>query len=97
MGENESKLPLGLCKQITLKLESVISDLYEIREDEDVSAEDKEVFQQMTEIAGNMEAAMINIVNKELGEEEFMQETVPMDEIGEYPGDEIDILDQSVE
>ena len=73
MGENESKLPLGLCKQITLKLESVISDLYEIREDEDVSAEDKEVFQQMTEIAGNMEAAMINIVNKELGEEEFMQ------------------------
>lgn len=97
MGENESKLPLGLCKQITLKLESVISDLYEIREDEDVSAEDKEVFQQMTEIAGNMEAAMINIVNKELGEEEFMQETVPMDEIGEYPGDEIDILDQSIE
>ena len=97
MGENESKLPLGLCKQITLKLESVISDLYEIREDEDVSAEDKEVFQQMTEIAGNMEAAMINIVNKELGEEEFMQETVPMAEIGEYPGDEIDILDQSIE
>lgn len=97
MGENESKLPLGLCKQVSLKLASVITDLYEIREDEDVSAEDKEIFEQMTEMAGNMEAAMINIVNKELGEDEFIQETVPMDEIGEYPGDDVDILDQTIE
>ena len=94
---DENKLPLGLCKQVTLKLESVISDLYDIREDEDVSEEDKEIFQQMIEMAGNMEAAMINIVNKELGEEEFMQETVPMDDIGIYPGDDADILDQSIE
>jgi hypothetical protein len=97
MNEIESKLPLGLCKQVTLKLESVITDLYEIREDEEVSEEDKEVFEKMTEIAGNMEAAMINIVSKELGEDEFMQETVPMDEIGEYPGDDVDILDQDIE
>lgn len=96
MDEKEYTLPLGLCKQVALKLESVIQDLHEMREDEDVSDEDKAIFAQMTEMAGTMEACMINIVNKEMGEEEFMSENIPMDNIGPYPGDETDILDENI-
>lgn len=96
MDEKESKLPLGLCKQVALKLDSVIQDLYEMREDEDISDDDREIFAQMTEMAGSMGAAIINIVSKEMGEEEFMSENIPMDNIGIYPGDEVSILDEPI-
>lgn len=95
--DQEYKLPLGICKQIALKFESILVDLHDIMEDEDVSDDDKEIFQQMIDISGTMEATIINIVNKEIGEDEFMQEGIPMDEIGTYPGDDVDIMDQTLE
>lgn len=95
MDENiEYKLPLGLCKQAVMKLDSFITDLYEIRADEEVDPEDAFVFEQMTEIAGTMAAALVNIIAKEIGEEEFLNEDIAMDVIDTYPGDDIEVIDQ---
>lgn len=94
---SDGKIPLGLCKQAALKLESFITDICEIREDPDVDESDKEDLGKMVEIAGIMEATIINMVSKECGEEEFLSVDVPMDEVGQYPGDDIDIMDEPVE
>lgn len=94
---SDGKIPLGLCKQAALKLESFIADVCEIKEDPDIDPLDKEDFEKMVEIAGVMEATIVNIVSKECGEEEFIDMDVPMDEMGTYPGDEVDVLDQSIE
>lgn len=90
---NDGKIPLGLCKQAVMKLESFMTDIQEIKEDPDVSSEDKENFEKMSEIAGFMAANIVNIISKECDETEFLNENVPMDEIDSYPGDDIDILD----
>lgn len=76
-------MPLGLCKQAAMKLDAFITDIHEIKEDEDLSPEDKQTFEQITEIAGSMLAAIVNMVTKEMGEEEFLSENVVMDEINE--------------
>lgn len=94
---SDGKIPLGLCKQAALKLESFIVDINEIREDPDVDQEDKDNLEKMVEIAGTMEAMIINMVSKECGEEEFLAIEVPMDEMGPYPGDDVDIEDVPIE
>lgn len=93
----DGKIPLGLCKQAALKLESFIVDICEIKEDPDVDESDKEDLTKMVEIAGIMEATIINMVNKECGEEEFLSIDVPMDEVGSYPGDDTDIMEEEIE
>lgn len=93
----DGKIPLGLCKQAALKLESFIVDVCEIKEDPDVDASDKEDLEKMVEMAGIMEATIINMVSKECGEEEFLSIEVPMDEVGSYPGDDTDIMDEEIE
>lgn len=92
----DGKIPLGLCKQAALKLESFISDACEIKEDPDLDPIDKENFEKMIEIAGVMEATIVSMVSKECEEEEFMSVDVPMDEMGPYPGDE-DLMDQPID
>lgn len=94
---SDGKIPLGLCKQAALKLDSFISDCCEIKEDPDLDPKDKEDFDKMIELAGVMEATIVNIVSKEMGEEEFIGENIPMDEIGTYPGDDSDILEEEIE
>lgn len=101
MEEKDGKIPLGLCKQASLKLESFISDVYEIIEDPDLTDSDRDDFKKMAEIAGWMEAHIINIINGECEETIFLSEDIPMDQIGSYPGDEImtpddDLLDQEI-
>lgn len=93
----DGKIPLGLCKQAALKLESFIVDVCEIKEDPDVNESDKEDLEKMVEMAGIMEATIINMVSKECGEEEFLSIEVPMDEVGSYPGDDTDIMDEEIE
>lgn len=93
----DGKIPLGLCKQAALKLESFIVDVCEIREDPDVDESDKEDLAKMVEMAGIMEATIINMVSKECGEEEFLSIDVPMDEVGSYPGDDTDIMEEEIE
>lgn len=93
----DGKIPLGLCKQAALKLESFIADICEIREDPDVDDIDKANLDKMVEIAGTMEAMIVNMISKECGEEEFLAIDVPMDEVGPYPGDDIEIDDIPIE
>lgn len=97
--ENESKLPLGICKQAIMKLDSFMTDVNEIAEDEEISQEYKEKFLQMSEIAGNMLATIENMVNQEIDEEAFIKEEIGMDEIDEYPfgyKDDEDLMDAQI-
>lgn len=89
----DGKIPLGLCKQAALKLDSFMADCHEIIEDPDLDPEDKDTFNTMIETASLMAAHIVNIVSKEIGEEEFLNENIPMDDVGTYPGDDEDILD----
>lgn len=93
----EYKLPLGLCRQAVMKLESFATDVREIAEDEEIDPQDKETFTKLAEIAGWMMANIVNAVNREMGEEEFLAEELEMDEIDPYPGINNDILDQPIE
>lgn len=103
MEENKNGIiPLGLCKQAYMKLESAMSDIMEIKEDDDLSSEDKETFNTMGETLGLMMAHIVNIVSKEMNEEEFLNEDVGMDNIDAYPGDEPeeepeDIMDNQID
>lgn len=58
-----------------------MADIHEIKEDEELSPEDRQIFEQIAEISGEMMAAIVNMVTKEMGEEEFLSEDVVMDKI----------------
>lgn len=97
MGENEGGvLPLGLCRQAVLKLEAAASDIREIIEEEGLDATDKENFEKMAEIIGVMMANIVNIVSKEIGEEEFLAEQPELDEIGQWPGSDVPIGEEQI-
>lgn len=83
--DNEYKIPLGLCKQAVMKLDSFMTDINEIREEEGLTAEDKQTFEQIAEITGTILAVIVNMVTREMGEEEFLSEDIAMDEIDQYP------------
>ena len=94
---SEYKIPLGLCKQATMKLDAFISDLYEIATDLDMDPIDIQDIYEMCEMCGAMGARIINIVKKECGEEDFLNESFPMDTIDEYPEPETnDIMDDII-
>lgn len=97
MDPTEPRLPLGLCKQASMKLEAFASDVYEILEDEALTPEEKEIFQTMRELSATMMAQLINIVRKECSEEEFLAEQVPMDAIDPWPDGTSGIMDQNIE
>lgn len=92
--DTEHKLPLGICRQAVMKLESFALDIREILEDEELDPVDKQNFTIMAEVAGTMMANIINIVSREIGEEEFLAEEIGMDKIDPYPGMDDDIMDQ---
>ena len=94
--EIEYKLPLGLCKQAVMKLDSFMTDINEIKEDENLNEEDREVFETIKDMTGAMMAAIVNIVTREIDEDEFLNENITMDEIQSYPGDDINILDEDI-
>lgn len=91
MEEAEYKLPLGLLRQAVMKLESFQTDMREASEEEGIDADDKENFDKMAEMSGLMMAHIINIVGKEMGEEEFLSEELEMDNIDPFPGTDTDI------
>lgn len=94
----DGKLPLGLIKQATLKLDSFMTDINEIKDDPDIDDEDKATFETIIEISSTMLAHIINIVSKELDEEEFLNEQIQMDNIDHISfGECSDILDESCE
>lgn len=98
--ENEHRLPLGVCKQAFMKIESFVADIHEILEDEDLTSEERYEFLQMAEVGGLLGARLLNIVKKECDEEEFLNEDVAMDDLGLFPESEMldpDVLDEEIE
>lgn len=79
--DTKYRVPLGLCRQAVMKLDAFMVDIHEIKEDEELSPEDRQIFEQIAEISGEMMAAIVNMVTKEMGEEEFLSEDVVMDKI----------------
>lgn len=94
----DGKIPLGLCKQAVMKLDSALVDINEIREDPDLTPDQKATFETLSDIICRVQANIVNIVAEECGEEEFLSEIVDMDEIDPYPGsvDATDILDTPI-
>jgi hypothetical protein len=92
----ESKLPLGLIKQVCLKLDSVVSDLNEIKNDPDLEEFQRDNFSSLVDTACTMEAIILNTVHKEIDSDDFINEDIQMDEIGEWPEAESDILEDMI-
>jgi hypothetical protein len=84
MNEIEHKLPLGIIRQACMKLDSFMSDMAECREDADVDKDIIEKFTQLMELAGTMQATLVNIVSSECDEEDFLNEAFDMDSIDEW-------------
>lgn len=92
----ESRLPLGLCRQAVMKLDSFIGDIHEILEEEDLMDHEIENFKKMAEIAGIMMANIVNTVSGEIGEEEFLAETPDMDPIDPWPGSDTPVEEMEI-
>ena len=92
----DGKLPLGIMRQAVMKMDSFISDIYECMEDDDLTNEQRATFGQIAEMAGSMQAAIVNMSNSEIEESEFINEQIPMDEIEQYPGSNDDLLDEPI-
>ena len=90
-------IPIGLCKQAVMKLDSFLTDINEILEDPDIEDDDRDTFNTIKETANLMIAHIVNIVSKEMSEEEFETTDVQLDEIDSYPEDNDDILDMDIQ
>ena len=97
MEENKSTLPLGILRQAVMKLDSFITDMKECIEDEDTNPEDKEQFEKMAEVAGDMQAIIVNMVSREISEEDFLNEHIDPDQLEPYPGTEESLLDETID
>ena len=101
--EEENKdyrLPLGLCKQAVMKLDSFMTDIREIMVDPDLSDDEYHTFNYMCEMAAGMTAAIVNIIRDEISEEEFTDMHVEMDQIDSYPDGRdmpLDEIDEDME
>jgi len=91
-----------LFKEAIIKIDAFISDVSELREF-DMDSEDRETLTQMAEYAGIMEATLVNMLRKEMGddESEFISEAfdidVSYDTFPEYLRENKDILDLPLE
>ena len=100
--DEQHRLPLGLCKQLFLKVESSIHDLEDIISDEDLTDDEKYEFQQMMEVQIMIGMRVLNSVKKEIDETDFVNEDIGMDsmesETYEDAGDPVtfDLLDEEI-
>lgn len=97
--EIQHKIPLGLCKQAVMKMDSAMTDILEIKQDDDLSEEHKYAMEGLAEILGQCIAVVVNMVNEEMEEDEFLREVINMDEIESYPGEETqkeNIMDEEI-
>ena len=81
--------PLGVCRQAIMKLDSANIDINEMIEDEDMTEDNREILRNISEYLCVFQAALTNLAAEVMGEEEFLSETLQMDEIDEYPTSDI--------
>lgn len=95
----DNKLPLGLCKQATMKLDSALSDLNEVEQDPEISEEDREAFREINASLEMIMAAIYVRVMDEMDEEVFINENIDMDKIDPWPGERMveDIMDEVID
>jgi len=91
------KLPLGICKQAALKLDSFLTDIAEIEEDDDLDADIKNQFHVIRECANMILSSLLCIVQEEMDEDEFTREDVVMDDIEDHYNPTGDLGDQPIE
>lgn len=96
MQENDKdyRLPLGLCKQAAMKLDSFMTDIREVMTDPDITDDEYHTFNYMCEMASGMTAAIVNIIRDEISEDDFNNMQVEIDEIDSYPDDRDMPLDE---
>lgn len=82
--DDEKNIPYGILKQAFMKLESFTEDMHECL-NYDMSEEDKYECTQMMEVATTMSMRILNIVRQGMNEEDFINEKVNMDTIGQFP------------
>ena len=98
----EHRLPLGLCKQAFMKFQSAIQDLEEILGDEDLNDDERYEFYQMIEVGTMISLRLMNIVKKEMNEDDFVNEDIEMDSLEEPTYEdcgepvELDILSEEI-
>ena len=98
----QHRLPLGLCKQIFLKVESTIHDLEEIASDDDLTTDERYEFRQMLEVQTMIGMRVLNMIKKEMNEDDFINEDIVMDSFEDEPYEdagepvEFDILDEGI-
>lgn len=93
----ESKLPMGICRHCITALDAAKTDIHEILEDEEINEEDRNQFQYISEILGDMIAVIVNMTNREIDEDDFMAEHIDLQLEDYWEEPEIDILDEEVE
>lgn len=93
-------IPLGTCKQATMKMDSAISDLCELKEEACFNDDQKQMIQECVDILSLTEAKICNLVTECGHGDEFISEDIDMDTIEEdlsYESDGLDILDTPLE
>ena len=91
--DNETKLPLGICRHCIAALESAMTDINEITEDEEVLSDDKSQFEYISEIIGNCMAVITNMVMREMDEDEFLAEQIELESFDDNDIEESEIPD----
>lgn len=94
----KDRIPLGVLRQAVMKLDSAMGDIREAREDDDLDENEKYALEGSSELIGQVMAIIVNIVNQEMEEDDFIAEQIDMDDIDNYPGLESDedLLDQEI-
>lgn len=87
-------LQLTTLKHAIMKIDSFQTDIRELCEEEDIDPQVMEVLNEIADVAGNMETALIKIIAEDdESEDNFMKEEVRMDDLDPYPDQIKDIED----
>lgn len=81
----QDRLPLGVLKQAFMKMQSFVEDIHEAADDPDLTEDERYEFNQMGEVGTIIGMRILNIVQQDMSEEDFLNIEIPMDEIEEYP------------
>ena len=81
--------PLATCKQAVMKLDSALTDIKEIME-EDIDNEYKELLEKSSDCIIYAMTSIYRVVGDFTDEDSFINETIAMESIDPWPGDAAD-------